>query len=171
MMFAKGEMVVYGRNGICRIMDITTMKMEGVPDDRLYYIVVPVKEGGRIYTPVDNQKIVMRKVLSREEALALIDEIPRIEALWTVNDKLREAAYKDCIKSCDCREWVKIIKTMYLRNQERALQGKRITATDEKYLRLAEESLFAELSLSLAIPKGEIEDFIINRIEKKQTIC
>lgn len=170
-MFGKGELVVYGRNGICEIVDITTMEIEGVPKDKLYYVLVPMKEKGRrIFTPVENKKIIIRRILTCEQALALIDEIPAIEELWICNDKLREATYKECMDSCDCREWIKIIKTMYLRNKERASQGKKITATDEKYLHFAENSLYSELSLALHMKEAEMEDYITKRIDELRSL-
>lgn len=82
-MYEVGDLIVYGRTGICEVTEITTLKMDGVPKDKLYYILRPVREKrGKVFTPVDNEKIVMRKVISKEEAEELIREIPQIEGLW-----------------------------------------------------------------------------------------
>lgn len=98
----------------------------------------PVHEKhGKVFTPVDNEKIVMRRVISKEEAEKLIREIPQIEGLWIGNEKQREEKYRECMKSCKCAEWVRIIKTLYERKVSRLKQGKKITATDERYLRMA----------------------------------
>ena len=79
-MYEVGDLIVYGRTGICEVTEITTLKMDGVPKDKLYYILRPVREKrGKVFTPVDNEKIVMRKVISKEEAEELIREIPQIE--------------------------------------------------------------------------------------------
>ena len=64
----------------------------------------------RVYSPVDNQKIAVRKALTKKEALELVDEIPDIEQLWFPQDKVREEQHKEAVRSCDCRQWVKIIK-------------------------------------------------------------
>lgn len=145
--------------------DVTTMEMEGVPRDRLYYVLAPVSQkGGKIFTPVDNEKTPMRRVLTREEATSLIDRIPEIEELWISSEKLRENKYKECMRSGDCREWIRIIKTLYLRNQERSAQGKKVTATDEKYLHMAEECLYSELEIPLEIPKNQVEQYIVERL-------
>ena len=72
-MFEIGEYIVYGVKGVCRIEDITHIDISGADKDRLYYVLAPVGDGsGRIYAPTDNQKITMRKVISREEADQLI---------------------------------------------------------------------------------------------------
>ncbi|MBD5461207.1 MAG: CarD family transcriptional regulator, partial [Lachnospiraceae bacterium] len=146
---------------------ITSMDMDGMPRDTMYYILHPMHQnGGRIFVSVENRKTVMRKVLTGEEAKALIREIPDIEELWIANDKVREEKYKECIRTCDCRELVRIIKTLYMRRQMRIMQGKKITATDERYLKLAEDNLYSELSIPLEIPKEDMEKYLTNEIEK-----
>ena len=80
-MFEIGEYIVYGVKGVCRIEDITHIDISGADKDRLYYVLAPVGDGsGRIYAPTDNQKITMRKVISREEADQLIEDMPKDRA-------------------------------------------------------------------------------------------
>lgn len=63
MMFEIGEYIIYGSTGVCEIVDITTMNIEGIPKDKEYYILHPFgKKGSKIYTPVDNEKTTMRKI-------------------------------------------------------------------------------------------------------------
>ena len=164
-MFGKGDYVIYGMSGVCRVEDITTMEMEGIPGDRLYYVLIPSgQKGGKIFTPVEGQKTLMRKIMSREEAVRLIDQIPKIGELWITDEKKREEQYKECMRSCDCSQWIQIIKTLYLRKQERSAQGKKITSTDERYLRMAEDYLYSELEIPLGIPKADMEAYITERI-------
>ncbi|MCI5649260.1 MAG: CarD family transcriptional regulator [Fusicatenibacter sp.] len=166
-MFEKGEYIVYGTTGICRVEDITTMDMAGVPRDRLYYVLSPFRQKeSRIFTPVDNQKTVMRPVISREEAMQLIDSMPDIEELWIPNEKMREELYKEALRSCDCKEWVRIIKTLYTRKKKRAHAGKKMPATDERYFRAAEENLYSELSIPLGISPAEVETYITKRLDE-----
>ncbi len=166
-MFETGEYVVYGNTGICKVMGVTTMDVEGIPRDRLYYILRPDGHSeGKIYTPVENSKLVLRRLMTREEAESLIGEIPEIEVLGISDDKQREEKYKQCIRSCECRELVRIIKTVHLRNKDRISKGKKSTATDEKYLKLAEDNLYSELSMLLDVPKKDMVRYIASRIKK-----
>lgn len=160
-MFEIGEFIVYGNKGVCRIEDITHIDMSGADKERLYYVLTPAEDAnGKIYAPVDNAKIAMRKVISREEAQTLIRNLQEIEQLWVPDDKMREAKYKEAMNSCDYYAWVSIVKTLYFRKKERVAQGKKITALDEKYMKAAENGLYSELSLTLGVPKGEMEDYI-----------
>lgn len=165
-MFNKGEFIIYGSAGACQVMDITTLDHEGIDKERLYYVLRPCQQGnGRIFTPTDNQKVSMRKVLSQEEAETLIDQIPDIESTWVNDNKSREKCYKESIRSSDCRELIKIIKMLYQRRAERLSQGKKFTSTDEKYMKMAEENLYSELSIPLNIPKNEMSAYIGKRVE------
>lgn len=164
-MFEKGEYVVYGSAGVCEVMEITPLDMKGVTKNRLYYILSPHhQKDSKIFTPVDNNKTVMRAILTSEEAEELINGIPAIEELWVKDDKAREGRYRETMQSCDCKDWIKVIKTLYLRKQERIAQGKKTTAMDDKYLKMAEDNLYSELSVSLNIPKEEMENYISERM-------
>ena len=55
---------------------------------------------------------------------------------------------------------------MYQRKQKRNAQGKKNTATDERYFKLAEEYLYAELAFALGKNKNEMCKFIQETIEK-----
>lgn len=165
-MFKKGDFIVYGVTGVCEVMDITTINLPDVPKDKLYYVLRPYyHKGSKVFSPIDNEKTIMRRVISKEEAINLIDDIPNIQELWITNDKLREEEYKEVIRSCKCREWIRIIKTSYTRRQERLNQGKKTTATDDRYLKLAKDSLYSELALSLKISKDDVEQYIWSRIK------
>ena len=113
---------------------------------------------------VEGNKSIMRRVLTREEAYELIDAIKTIDKLWVSDEKQRENKYKEALRTCDCKEWVGIIKTLYLRKKDRMVRGKRLTEVDERYMKKAKENLQGELSVTLGISEMEVEQFILNRI-------
>ena len=165
-MFKVGEYVVYGTNGVCKVESIGTLNM-GM-GDREYYTLAPVYEKkSKLFTPVDNQKIIIRPVLTKQETDELIDQIENIDLLCVEDEKKREETYKEAMRTCDSKQWVKIIKTLYLRKQDRLSQGKKATSSDEKYLHMAEQNLYGELAFSLNIPKEDVEHFITERIQEK----
>ena len=166
-MFEIGEYIVYGNTGVCRVEEVTKMPVPGTRDAKLYYALEPVyRKGCRVFTPVDNQKVKMRPVLTQQEADDLIGRIKEIDILWVKDEKNREQIYKDAIRTCNCEELVKIIKTLYLRKEKRLAAGKKVTSSDARYLHLAEESLYGELSVVMGIPKDEMEAFIYNRVKE-----
>lgn len=169
-LFNKGEYIVYGTTGVCQVRDITAMSTDGSGKEKLYYVLEPVGvSGSRIMTPVEGNKSILRPILSRDEAYRLIDGIQDVDQLWITDDKQRESKYKEALKTCDCREWIGIIKTLHFRKKDRLARGKRLTEVDERYLKKAKENLYRELSIPLEIPAEEVETFIAERIEQVLT--
>ena len=44
-------------------------------------------------------------------------------------------------------------------------QGKKVTSTDERYFKLAEDSLYSELGFAMDMDKEDVSDFIKERID------
>lgn len=165
-MFEKGELIVYGRNGVCLVEDITPMNMDGIDSERLYYVLRPLNsQGSTIFTPIDNKKVPMRKIITKKEALELIEHIPEIDVLTISNEKLCEEQYKAALQTCECAEMVRVLKTIYLKKQKRIAAGKKMTSTDEKYFHMAENCLYTELSVLIDIPKDKMEEYITAKLE------
>lgn len=166
-MFKKGEYVVCGNNGICKVADVTTLNMTGAPRDRLYYILKPVySESSTVYIPVDNHKVTIRAALTEKETHELIAKIPSLDLVWVENEKQRELVYKECLKQNTCEDYVRIIKTLYLRKQDRLSKGQKSIGLDERYLKQAEEFLYGELAIALGIEKQGVQAYITEEIEK-----
>ena len=170
-MFQKGEYVIYGSKGVFEVLDITTVQQEGIPADRLYYLLHPlnVKEN-KVFTPVENRKTIMRPLITRQEAERLISEMPHIEELSIPSEKAREQVYKDTLKTGDCREYIRIIKTLYRRKKARVANGKKITTTDERYLKQAEDALYSEFAVLFSVSKEEIPQVIDERLKAAQAV-
>lgn len=60
---------------------------------------------------------------------------------------------------------MRIIKTIYFRKEERILENKKVTATDERYFRMAEEQLYGELAVALSMKKEDVQAYILNRVK------
>ncbi|MDO5011267.1 MAG: CarD family transcriptional regulator [Intestinibacter bartlettii] len=165
-MFNKGEYVIYGNVGVCEIMDISTLDIHGAPKDKLYYILKPLNQSkSTVFTPIDNKKVVIRKIISKEDVETLLSDIKNIKELLVEDERFREKAYKECIKSCQCRKLLSLIKTIYYRKEERLNEGKKLSATDEKYFKIAQDNLHAELSMSLKVPIDQMEDYILDKVQ------
>lgn len=165
-MFQVNDVVIYGHHGVCEITGIGKLKMPMADQEKIYYTLRPVyhKESA-VYAPVENRKIIMRPVITKEEAEALVKRIPEIETVWIVNEKAREVQFKETLHTCDCEELVKIIKTLYERKQQRIESGKKVTVVDEKYFRQAEDKLYEELAFVLGMEKKEVGTYISAHME------
>ena len=153
-MFHVGDYIVYGSNGICRVEEITHPDIAGIDEDKLYYVLVPEKtRDSRLFCPTDNSR-----VITADEAAALMEEVKEIEPLQVESERMRDDSYKKAMKSCDLRQCVKVIKALLIRKEERESHGKKVTVTDERYMKLAEEGLYSELSLVMGKDREEIKE-------------
>ena len=158
-MFQVGNFVLNATNGICEIKDVVSMNMSGTEKD--YFLLVPVEEkSAKVYIPVDVAENRIRLVLSKDEAMDIIKSIPDIEEAWVENEKEREHIYKEAMNSKDPIRLIGIIKTLYRRKMERLDAGKKCTAIDERYFKMAENQLFAELGFALGEPKQNMRQII-----------
>ncbi|MBO5094731.1 MAG: CarD family transcriptional regulator [Lachnospiraceae bacterium] len=170
-MYKIGDYVVKANNGVCRIENILHPDLPGIDKNKLYYLLVPVEsKHSKLYVPANAPENALRKALDEESAWEIINGIPDVEAAWIANDKLREQAYKEAIHSCDPNALISIIKNLYLRKRQRSEQGKKSTATDERYFKLAEDTLYAELAFALNKDKSEMKQLIIDTIDQKQLL-
>ena len=167
-MFKVGEYIHYGSIGLCRVEEITTLSMSAADRDRLYYKLSPMEEHGRIiFTPVDNDRVVMRRVMNKAEAESLIDELPMISLIDIPDEKKRELSYKEALSSPDCHDWVALIKELNRRRQIRIDEGKKVTATEDRYYQSALNRLHNEISVATGVDRGEVEVYIQNRLAGK----
>ena len=170
-MYEIGDYVIKANNGVCRVEDTLHPDLPNVDKNRLYYLLVPLdNKNSRVYVPIDTAENSLRRALSEEEAWEVIEKIPEVEAAWIANDKLREQTYKEAIHSCNPTALVSIIKNLYIRKKQRSEQGKKSTATDERYFKLAEDNLYAELAFALGKEKNQMRQIIAETIEQRTLV-
>lgn len=159
-MFKIGEYVIYKRD-LCTINDIIER------NNKKYYKLSPVEDKSLIINvPVENKMNYLRYPISKKEAEKLIEKIPLIKELNT-NEKLIENEYKNLMKTNKHEDLIKIIKTTYLRNKERQMNGKKIAEKDTDYFQKAEYYLYNELRISLNMTYEECKNFIIETLTQK----
>lgn len=164
-MFEKGSYVVNANNGICEISDIVTMNMSGT--DKEYYVLMPLDEKtAKVFLPIDIAEKRIRPVMQKEEAWKLIKEMKAVDEALIENEKEREKIYKDAINSRDPKRLISIMKTLYIRKQQRLEAGKKNTSVDERYFKLAENNLHNELAFSLGVDKSRIKDIIMSNTDE-----
>lgn len=163
-MYNIGDIIIYGEHGICRVAEMGPLKLGG-GQERLYYTLRPYYQPELvIYAPVDNDRVVVRPPLTREQAEQLVSELPQVPALEIPDEKSREALYGQIQHSCDCRALAGMIKTLYLRRSQREKKGKRATSVDDRYFREAEEQLYGEMAFALGMEREKTPDYIRLRL-------
>ncbi len=160
-MFEKGETVYYGTAGVCKVNDICRSPFDP-SDERMYYVLEPsdFNTGTIIYAPADNDKVLLRPLMTQEEANALISSIPLMPTLAIANEKQRREEYRSAMKNGTPESLVRVIKTIYTRKSTGNNDKKRMSDTDTEFDKAARRALFGELCAVLGESHAAIEERI-----------
>ncbi|MDR1708262.1 MAG: CarD family transcriptional regulator [Candidatus Accumulibacter sp.] len=166
--YRNGENVVYGRLGVCRIVDIAPMDSGLDAPERLYYVLQPVFDKIKVYVPTDDGAAPMRKALTRAEADALIDAIPDMKVkpkTFTGSAAGRDLTehYREKLESRRCVDLIELTMSIYAKKQ----RGK-CGSVDKSFMKQAEDLLFGELSVALGIEKEGVPAYIGSRVARRQ---
>lgn len=165
-MYAIGDKIVYGENGVCTVYAIAPLSMSGTDKNKLYYHLRPLIGSGTYFTPVDSGAF-MRPVISREEAEALIAAIPGIEPAICNDSRFNhvDAFYKELFKQHTCEALVAIVKGLRERISGKKTRSSRAEAT----MRRAKDMLHGELAVALGMEVDKVEQYIAESVEKATT--
>lgn len=157
-MYKTNDFVVYNKN-VCKVVSIK----KNFFNQEDYYLLIPIDDNSlKIEVPISNKNL--RDLISKEEIEKFIKNIPNIPII-SMDEKFLENEYKNLLLSGNHYNLVKIIKTTYLRNQDRISNKKRISDRDQHYFQLAEKYLYNEFSIVLGINSEEVKEYIKHEIE------
>ena len=166
-MYQVGDIILYGNTGVCKVTDIKPLDISKSGQEELYYILKPLFHDYEVSTPVENNKIFMRPIISKEEAERIIDLIPSMQAEAFHSRETRELTghYEASFLTHNLEDLIQLTMSIYAKKQALEGQNKKIGALDEGFRKRAEELLFGELSAALGIPKEKVQEYIASRVE------
>lgn len=162
-----GDHVIYSNYGVCQVAESTTR-----PDPRnpaaevTYYTLMPLNERlGKVLIPKAKLDT-LRPALTKDEALDLIDRVETIsvDEFMDKSHKSIEDHFRQLLRSGSIEDLVCVVKSMHSRLDKQSELGKNPSSS---YLRLQKEArsrFHAELAYALDIDEGDVEDFIVSRI-------
>lgn len=165
-MFKINDVVVYGSQGVCEIVDIDEKKIDGA--SKSYFVLKPKADrGATIYVPTWNEKAwgKMRKVMTKKDVNALIDSMPNKTPIWISNENERKEAYKKILASGDQAAIISMIQALFIHKKEREAEGKRLHMSDEHFMKDAEQILYNEWQYVLNVDKAGLMNYIFSHIK------
>lgn len=171
--FNKDEYVVYGTNGICKIEDIREISFDAGKTSSIYYVLRPERDkSSNIYVDIKSEVLTakMRKILSKAQIDALLTSSADKDITWIDDRRERGRLFESIIAHLSREELILMVKCIYLKKQEMAARGKKISVTDEKYLKSAEKMINEEFSYALGIEPEEVAFYIANKLGRQEKI-
>lgn len=158
-MFNINDHVIYGTVGVCKIVDIKKENYFGKEKD--YYVLQPVyTNNSTILTPIDNDKVKLKRILTVDEVHDLIKLMSEETSEWIENDSMRKEKYRNIIRNGDREELVSIIKTLYLRRKDLLESDRKFHASDKSFMEDAEKIIHEEFAFVLNIKLEDVVPFI-----------
>ena len=165
-MFQINDVVVYGAQGVCKIVGMQEQKIDGT--NKTYFVLKPADDrGATFYVPTWNEKALakMRKVMTKQDVDALIDSMPKKKPVWIANENERRETYKRILAGGNQAQIISMIQAIYLHKKEREAEGKRLHMSDEHFMKDAEQLLYNEWQYVLNVDKAGLMAYIFKRIE------
>lgn len=158
-MYKENDYLVSKKN-VCKVREVKEDE-----NGNYHYLLIPVTdESLKIDVLADNSYL--RDIISREELDKLIKRIPEIEIITNIEDKYIEKTYKDLLHSGTYEDLIKIIKTTYIRNNNRIKNNKKVSDKDKTFFEKAEEYLYSEFAITLGLSIDETREYIIKIVQE-----
>ena len=155
-MFKIDDYIMYGMTGVCKVIDITNEKFIN-GEERKYYVLSPIHNNNNtiIKIPLDNTKVPMRKIISKEDVTSLINDMSNMEELWIDDEKKRSNEFKTMLKSGKCEDLIKLISNKR--------HSKKLNKADKEIIKEAERLVNEEFAIILNISPKEVNSYISSK--------
>lgn len=110
-----------------------------------------------------SQEYIIRNICSLDTINELLDRIEFILTIQAPSKNTYEEFYKEAMLKYDEVEWIKVIKTYYLREKM-----KKTFSFEKSYSDLARKYIYSEISILKGIPYYEVEQYITDYIHQNQ---
>lgn len=165
-MYQLGESVLYGMQGVCVVAD----QEKRVVDKKMvtYLVLEPVgQEGSKYLVPTHNAAAMakLRKILTKEELIALLDSPEIRNQEWIQDENRRKQTYRELISSGDRLRLMQMVHTLYRHRSAQKASGRKCHLCDENFLRDAEKLLSGEISLVMELDAEGARQFLRDKLK------
>ena len=165
--FEKDQYVVYGKIGVCRVVDRQMLSF-GSAEKEEYYTLAPRHDPrSSIYVPCGNETLMarLRPLLTKDEIDTMLVHVTEEDIPWIDDRSERASSFRAILNEGDRRQLVRLVRCIYAKKREKIAAGKKLSAVDETFqqecIRLVEE----EFALALDIPMSAVDEYIRDRLD------
>lgn len=158
-----GDNIVYGGSGVCQVEDIKDISFFH-EEPQTYYVLKPLfaKQAAVVYVPKDNSAQVKRiqPVMSRKEAISLIDTLPIESGTWIDDRNERKDKFNSVIANGTREEILGLINLIVTHAKRLSQEGKHLNAQDDRALYEARNRMNNEFAVALDIEPDNVIELI-----------
>lgn len=154
-----GDLIVHCRDGLARIS--STKEIDG----HEFYVVISNRSNSEtIYVPVEKANVIIRPLMTSDEADDLFAFMNTIPFEFNKNTKQRRDLFKKKLSSGDVKELSYLFRQNYL--YKKHPDEVRLGPVDLDMLNYASNNFLDELSLTYKIPREEIETYVSHKFKE-----
>ncbi len=159
-MFKVNDDVIHKSAGACIVEDIITRDFG--TGEKTYYYLKPkypnaVNKTLEIYLPLEKEKDFIRKPLSKEDVLSLIQTIPSMEKIWYNDAKTRKIKFEEIYHDGNIEGLCQLVKLLYV---DADFFTKPMSLTDKGFLIKIRNNIFDEFAVALDILPQDVEQYV-----------
>ena len=160
--FSVNDKVMHFREGLAVIVD--KKEMNGVD----YFLVHIEREGGEIvYVPTMSAEKIIRHIISKKEADALISYIIEVKPEYVTNTKQRRDNFKRKLASGDIKDIAYLARQLFFYLHPDLIEVPvKFGPADIDMLKYAHRTLLDELALSYRMSREKIEGYFNEKISR-----
>ena len=160
-MYELNQILVYGSNGVCKLVDIRKEKFTGSP--AMYYILAPIFCGqSTLYVPIENEKLAskLRPVMLKEKLHEMVLAAKSSEPSWEKDDRVRGEDFQRIVSngmSCELLTLLKslLLKSLMIHKNELKQTVRKLHNADERVLAQCEKIIGEEFAYAFGV---EVDD-------------
>ena len=164
-MYQVGEYVIYGVQGVCRILGTEKQLVKGKRTE--YLVLEPLDRGAsKFYLPTQNPSAMdkLQPTLSRQQMEELMNSDAIQEECWIREDNQRKLRYRELMATGDRISLLQMLAAVYRHKDEQSAAGKKFHQCDDNFMRDTEKLLCSEISLVMELDLKESREYLRNRL-------
>lgn len=160
-MYQSGTYVVYGIQGVCRVVGTETQRVNRVRTE--YLVLEPmVKQESRFYLPTGNPSAMakLKPVLSQDEMKDLLSSAVVHTDCWIPEESRRKQRYRELVSCGDRGELLQMLCSLYRHRETQLAEGRKFHQSDDNFLRDTERLLSMEIALVLEMSSEDARTYL-----------
>jgi len=160
-MYQSGAYVVYGIQGVCRVVGTEIQRVNRVRTE--YLVLEPmVKQESRFYIPTGNSSAMakLKPVLTADQMKEILSSSEVRGDCWIPEESRRKQYYRELASRSDRMMLLRMLSSLYRYRESQLAEGRKFHQCDDNFLRDTERLLGTEIALVLEMSYEDAKEYL-----------
>jgi len=165
-MYQSGAYVIYGIQGVCRIVGTEIQRINRTKTE--YLVLEPLdKAESRFYIPTGNAFALakIKPVLTSDEMQKMLLSAEIHSGTWIPEENRRKQFYRELVSGGDRVSLLKMLVLLYRHREQQLATGRKFHQCDDNFMRDAEKLLCSEIMLVMNLSSSEAKAYLREQLK------